>query len=606
MIKCEICNAEFEKRVSFCNHIFKKHNIKAKDYYDTYLKKPDDGICKYNKCNNSTIFINIEVGYKECCCLEHTNLFRYGVKSNLNFSETKEKAQKNSHTKEAIEKQAKTNLERYGVRAPMQSKLIQDKVKKTCLDKYGVDNAYKSKELRIKANQTKLERYGDANFNNRTKAKQTSLEHYGVESPMQSDEVKAKVEQTSLIKYGTKNPLSSEIVKAKIKQTNLERYGSEIMFCTQHFKDKSKETLLNKYGVDNCLKSNEIKLRAKNTRITRFNKFEQENNCTNIGTLISIYGQGFLSIKNQLTLYKDNNYTFVDNNDIQKIIDYNNNHTRSRIEDEIVSFIKSIYNGKVIHDDRTLIKPYELDIYIPNKNIAIEYNSTYYHSNIGKNYHLMKTENCLDKNVRLIHIFEWEWKYKQYICKSIIKSALGIYDDIIYARKCELKEVNSNDTKYFLDENHIQGKINSSYRLGLYYNNELVQLICLGKSRFKKNEVELLRMCTKLNTQVIGGFSKLLKHQPYNTIISYVDRSKFNGNSYIKNGFEVIRISNPSYVYIKKDIILNRISAQKHKLPKLLGDKFDPNKTEAQNMIDNGYLQVYDCGTIKMQYKRNI
>ena len=292
----------------------------------------------------------------------------------------------------------------------------------------------------------------------------------------------------------------------------------------------------------------------------------------------------------------------MDNNDIQKIVDYTNTHTRSRVEDEIFKFIKSIYHGKVIHDDRSLIKPLELDIYIPDKKVAIEYNSVYYHSQLGKEYHLMKTEKCLENGVRLIHIFEWEWLNNRDICESIIKSALGIYDDIIYARKCSIKEVPSHEARQFLDINHIQGKINSSYRLGLYFNDELVQLICLGKSRFKKDEIELLRMCTKLNTQVIGGFSRLIHHIPYMTIISYLDRSKFDGNGYKKVGFEVVSKSSPSWFYIKNDKVMNRISAQKHKLQKLLGDKFDSNKTESQNMIDNGWLQVYDCGTIKMKY----
>ena len=91
-MKCLICEQEFDKRVSLCNHLFRKHNLLAKDYYDAYIKTSNEGTCKI--CSKETNFINIEVGYKECCCLEHTNLYRYGVKSNLNLEETKAKAQK--------------------------------------------------------------------------------------------------------------------------------------------------------------------------------------------------------------------------------------------------------------------------------------------------------------------------------------------------------------------------------------------------------------------------------------------------------------------------------------------------------------------------------
>ena len=109
-------------------------------------------------------------------------------------------------------------------------------------------------------------------------------------------------------------------------------------------------------------------------------------------------------------------------------------------------------------------------------------------------------------------------------------------------------------------------------------------------------------MCTKLNTQVIGGFSKLLKYQKYNNFISYVDLSKFSASSYLKNGFKILSQSGPNYKYIQGENILSRIATQKHKLPKLLGDTFDKSKTESQNMIDNGWLQSYDCGNLKLEF----
>ena len=194
---------------------------------------------------------------------------------------------------------------------------------------------------------------------------------------------------------------------------------------------------------------------------------------------------------------------------------------------------------------------------------------------------------------------------KQDILKSIISSALGIYKNRVYARNCEVKEVSSKEAKEFLENNHLQGYVNSSYRIGLYYNDELVQLLTFGKSRFKKNEIELLRMCTKLNTQVIGGFSKLLKHQPYTNFISYIDLSKYNAQGYLDNNFEIIGQSNPSYKYIKGERVLNRLRAQKHKLASLLGDNFDASKTESENMQDAGWWKIYDCGNLKLLYTRS-
>ena len=110
-------------------------------------------------------------------------------------------------------------------------------------------------------------------------------------------------------------------------------------------------------------------------------------------------------------------------------------------------------------------------------------------------------------------------------------------------------------------------------------------------------------MCTKLNTQIVGGFSKLLKHQPYNNFVSYVDLSKFDASGYLKNRFKIIGQSSPNYKYIKKNRIINRLQAQKHMLPEMLAN-FDNNKTESQNMIDNHWLKIYDCGNLKLEFLR--
>ena len=152
---------------------------------------------------------------------------------------------------------------------------------------------------------------------------------------------------------------------------------------------------------------------------------------------------------------------------------------------DIYHYINTLYFNIIIESEK-IIPPYQLDIYIPNKNLAIEYNTIYQYKDRynGKYYYLNKTNLCKDKGIQLLHIFENEWLYRQEIVKSIIKPKLGIYQQRIFAIKCIVKELNNKEYKEFLELNHIQGYVAAKIKLGLFYNNELVSCIGIGKSRF--------------------------------------------------------------------------------------------------------------------------
>ena len=272
-------------------------------------------------------------------------------------------------------------------------------------------------------------------------------------------------------------------------------------------------------------------------------------------------------------------------------------------EKEVLDWLKSIYSGEIIENDRTILNGKELDIYIPEKKLAIEFNGDYWHSTKIKDkyYHQEKSLVCRNLGIRLIHIFEYEWINKRTICESIIKSALGIYDKIVYARQCAIEKINSCNYRNFLDENHLQGSINSSIRYGLYNRNELVSVIGFGKSRFKSGEIELHRFCCKLNYHIPGAFSKLIKHSRLNDFITYVDLAHFSGEGYKELGFKEISVTEPNYKWVKGNTTLNRFATQKHKLSILL-ENYDENLTEAKNMTLNGYNQIFDSGNIKLKH----
>jgi hypothetical protein len=282
----------------------------------------------------------------------------------------------------------------------------------------------------------------------------------------------------------------------------------------------------------------------------------------------------------------------------------------SNYELEINEFLNGL-GLETITSSFSIIKPQQIDIYIPSHNLGIEFNGLYWHSEqyVDKNYHLNKTESCEEKGIQLIHIFEDEWLYKQDVIKSRLINILGLTENKIYARKCEIKEVSSKDSNCFLNSNHIQGSVNSKINVGLYYNDELVSIMCFNKPRLGIgvyfDGYELSRFCNKLNTTVIGGASKLLKYfiKIYNPkeIVSYADRRWSNGRLYERLGFNKTNINKPNYAYIINKERKHRFNFRKSKLKKQGFDII--NKTEHKIMLDRGVYRIYDCGTIRYSLK---
>jgi hypothetical protein len=283
--------------------------------------------------------------------------------------------------------------------------------------------------------------------------------------------------------------------------------------------------------------------------------------------------------------------------------------TSSVKEIEVLEFIKSNYKGEVIHLFRQGL---EIDIYLPDLNLGFEFNGLYWHSEIFKdrNYHLGKTEYFEKLGIRIIHIWEDDWLYRNTIIKSQIKNWLGFSDLKIGARRCQVKEiVDKAEYRKFLDENHIQGYVPSTLKLGLYYKNELVSLMTFdhfeGRKKMNLDEWNLSRFCNKINTNVLGGASKLLKYFILNynpsRIISFSDKSWSVGNLYFKLEFSVKNITKPNYYYVVDGIRSNKQKWKKSNLVKL---GFDKKLSESQIMEDNfGAVKIFDCGQIKFEYR---
>jgi hypothetical protein len=460
--------------------------------------------------------------------------------------------------------------------------------------------------------------------------KKCAQQHKGVDR-----EWMEKRKKTCLEKYGNEIAFKSKEVQDKYKNNLIEKYGVNNPFLVKEFKDKSNNTMIERYGYivasQNKDISDKISVKLKGQIHDRQNfvnlKWEKLVNYQNISGMVPMFDKEYLE-QNKVNHLFRNKFQFQCNKCSEvtevflsngylpscKCSDYKG---YSLIEDELVVFLSDHVSSSDINLNRRDILPnrQEIDVFIKPHNLAIEINGVYWHSeSMGKykNYHLYKTEKCNEMGINLVHILDYEWIFKKPIIQSIILSKLGVFNNKIYARKCTINEIEDTTIiRKFLNENHMQGYTHASVSLGLYYNNELVSIMTFGKNRFKKNsnEFEMVRFCNKLNTIVVGGASKLFKHFINNNnndnldIVSFADRRFFDGGLYKTLGFEFNTNTSPSYIYWKNNNILNRMSCQKHKLNKLL-DIFDSEKSEYQNMLDNGFRRVWDCGNMKFIYKK--
>ena len=258
--------------------------------------------------------------------------------------------------------------------------------------------------------------------------------------------------------------------------------------------------------------------------------------------------------------------------------------------------------------DRKLIKPYELDIIIPEYKIAIEYCGLYWHSETALNrvshprlYHKHKTDLCDALGYKLITIFEPEWLLKKDIIKSILLAKCNRYTTKIGARSCIIKELSVQEAKKFFNSHHIQGFAPGNH-YGLFFKNTLVSAITFSTS---SGTTFLSRFVNKKYFLVYGAFSRLLKYYVLltscNSIITFADRRYFNGDVYETNGFNLKATVDPSYYYFSNALeLLHKRNFQHSKLQKYL-TIYDPHMTEYENCLNNGYNRIWDCGKLKFE-----
>jgi hypothetical protein len=286
------------------------------------------------------------------------------------------------------------------------------------------------------------------------------------------------------------------------------------------------------------------------------------------------------------------------------------NINRSSQEDEVINFIKSFYNGK-IELNVNILQGKQIDIYIPDLRIGIEYHGEYWHccERVGKYYHKEKADIAVKEKIDLIQIFGFEWSNKKEICKSRIKAFFNCFDYKIGARECIVTDVLNDEKTSFLNNFHIQGNDNSPYQkaLRIKATGEIVSIMTFGKPRHPSNKIkfswEIYRFANRHGVSIHGGASKLLqsfrKEHP-GSIISFADRRWSNGKVYKKLGFQLIDSISIDYYYyhFKTKQLFNRGMFSKKNMKTKI-PVYSDDLCEYQNMLKNGYDRVYGAGNLK-------
>jgi len=554
--------------------IFEKWSIEnAKEGYVFAILKGShysEDTCAYISRKESFVINNVKEK------IEKTNLEKYGCKSTLSLDSVQKKiketnlerygCENNLSNKEIRNKVKNTNLERYGVENPFQSEEVKNKIKNTCLEKYGSENYLSSDLGKESIKKIFLEKY-EVEYYSCTKefiekSKKTSLEKYGVEYPSKSKEVKDKRESTMIERYSVQVPIQSKEIKEKIQNTCLKRYGSTSPLGTKEVLQKSKETCLRKYGVDHHSKRSGYKyiirkaLKANGTNKTYNNKLMVE-------------------IAEEKGLVLDSMY--------KRIKKYGPDIAMSMQKKE--SGLETFFEESIL---KPLNIPYEKQFRISNRiadfkinNLILECDGLYWHSEAyrEKNYHKEKRELYISEGFTSLFFTEDEILNQKEKVESIILNKLN-RSNRIFARKCVIRELSKDEANEFFANNHLMGK-GRGRAFGLYYNNNLVTAIRVFRLG---TGLDVSRFCHQIQTNVIGGFSKLIKHVEKTLNPSFVQTFidlRYGSGEYLNSlGFEK-KTEYLSFSWVKNSLKVHRMN-------------FPSNSG-----YNSGFVKLWDCGQAK-------
>ena len=543
---------------------FKKCAICGKEFVP---KSPAQRICSDNHyslcpvCGKPILWNTTSKNVKPCCkecskaLTRKKNMKKYGVEHPMQLKEVREKQQASVKA-------------HFGVEHPLQCQELKDKAVQTNREKFGTDWALGNREFHEKCFDTMEKKYGyRTSFESpelMAKARETMIEKYGVDNPRKIYEVDKRIRTTCSILYGSENPMQNTAIASKAKSTRLKNNNG--VFWTQSMNDKAVATNMKRYGTDNASKSEVIKERI---RKSCMDKYGVPYGC------------------------------MVEGAKPQRISKLNKKFQQYLAENNIESTLEVNIGNKFF------------DLYIPPCKTVMEIDPSYTHNTEGCNhfnhkipldYHIDKTQIAVQNGYRCIHVFDWDdWDKVIQLVTPTKK---------IYARQCQLvKVVDDKVANKFIKENHLQGQARGALlTLGLAYNDELVQCMSFGLSRYNKNYTyELLRLCSKQGVSVLGGASKMFKFATQqlelDSIISYCDASKFTGKVYEAMGMTKSKLTAPSIIWSKEEKRITSNLLRQRGYDQLFNANYGKGTDNELLMLFNGWVPVPDCGQYVFTYE---
>ena len=400
----------------------------------------------------------------------------------------------------------------------------------------------------------------NSNTHKKEKVINTNIIRYGVKCTLSNKDIKEKSKLTCLKKYGVEYHTQSESTKHKIKESVRKKYGVDNVFQIKEIIQKSKETCLKKYGVDSPVKNkNILQKQLDNYKKYIINKYEDiiDYNPDTREYICACPHTGCNKCNNKKYKINSNLYFCRRYNNTEKctkLLPHKGKKYNTSLEFFIINYLNQ-HNIDYITKNRKMISPYEIDIYIPSKNIAIECNGIRWHSTKFKkyDYHINKYIKCRENNIKLFCFWEDQFiNSPNYIYDVLNREIFG------YKNPPMINDITfDNIHGIYLDKNIMRFEIDHNTR-SIYIDNI---------SQY--NLYDIIRY----------NLVKIIKKYKYNDLNIYINNDIY---------FDINKILDDHYVLDYIDIVPHKFYID-HQNPQI----FIRNNTEIRKKYE---YTIYDCG----------